>query len=92
MRTKQCFLIGRARCIDICSISINFDYRYLPDWPAGRIETGPPALMRVCQGQENLDRFARMDGFADWAGMREFWREQHGLAKFVGVLIRWKPL
>jgi hypothetical protein len=41
-----------------------------------------------------LDSFAQADGFADWADMREFWREEHGdlarLGPFVGVLVEWK--
>lgn len=99
MRTKQCKLIGKARCTAVVPITINFEYRYQPDWPAGRIEFGderaqwsenPP--MHVCQGQENLDNFARLDGFEGWAEMRDFWDEEHGLGEFKGVLIRWEPL
>jgi hypothetical protein len=36
-----------------------------------------------------LDEFARADGFGCFAQMREFWRRQHGLEDFAGVLISW---
>lgn len=38
----------------------------------------------------DLDRFAVLDGFADWADMREFWREEHdGAVEFAGARIFW---
>lgn len=100
MRTKYCKLIGKARCVSVEPILIDFDYRYIPNWPAGRIEFGEPRhidhgrehLGHVCQGQENLDNFARADGFANWIMMKTFWEEEHGLAPFRGVLIKWEPL
>ena len=39
---------------------------------------------------DNLDAFARLDGFADFAEMRAWFQEQHGLP-FVGVLVKWQP-
>lgn len=35
------------------------------------------------------DMFARADGFADFAEMRDFFRAEHGLP-FTGILILWK--
>lgn len=37
-----------------------------------------------------LDDFAQADGFASAEDMHEFWRVEHGLGKFVGVLVRWE--
>lgn len=91
MRTKYCRLIGKARCVSVDPIKIDFDYFYHPSYvEAGRIEIGDP--FRVCQGKENLNRFAAADGFADWNEMRQFWQREHGLGKFEGVIIRWEPL
>jgi hypothetical protein len=90
MRTKQCRKIGEARCVSVDPIRIDFKYRYHPSWPAGRIEWGDP--FHVCQGQENLNNFARQDGFLDWNEMLVFWGEEHGLGEFRGVMIRWEPL
>jgi hypothetical protein len=36
-----------------------------------------------------LDALARADGFGDWAALRDWFREAHGLP-FSGVLIRWQ--
>jgi hypothetical protein len=38
----------------------------------------------------NVDDFARADGFADFAAMKEWFAETHGLP-FNGVLIIWEP-
>lgn len=36
----------------------------------------------------DIDQFARADGFASWAEMREWFKQTHGLP-FRGILIRW---
>lgn len=90
MRTKQCFKIGEGRCVSSEPIRIDFEYQYVPDYIPGRIEWGDP--FHVCQGKENLDRFATQDGFSDWAEMKDFWMEEHGLGEFRGMLIKWEPL
>lgn len=38
---------------------------------------------------EDLEGFARMDGFLGANAMRDFWIENHGLGTFVGVLVGW---
>jgi hypothetical protein len=78
MRTKQCKLIRRARCTDVEAIRLRFDR---PDVTTVGEYISKPA---------ELDRFARCDGFQDYADMRAFWRQKHGdLDRFEGVLIRW---
>lgn len=86
MRTKQCFLIGRARCVETQGISIAFRRRRNSDWLRcarfGKIDR-----------PSSLDKFARSDGFHDWQALREFWREEHpGIDDFAGVIIFWEPL
>jgi hypothetical protein len=86
MRTKHCFLIGRARCVDVQGISIHFRKRRRSDW------------LRCAQHGKldrphSLDLFARLDGFHDWQDLRTFWRAEHpGIDDFEGVLILWEPL
>ena len=79
MRTKHCFLIGRARCVDADFITLDF--------------TGLVSInRRSFQDVDRLDEFARSDGFADFVEMRAFWAKEHGLSRFNGVIIRWEPL
>jgi hypothetical protein len=85
MRTKYCFLIGRATCLDVQAISIHFRDRR-SDWVRfakhGKVDH-PRAL----------DRFARLDGFRNWRELRAFWREEHaGVDDFQGALITWQPI
>lgn len=78
MRTKYCRLIGRATCVSCCNVVLDF-----PD--------NSVTIYGVrWTGWENLEPFARSDGFDGWLMMREFWREHHAdKPVFAGVLIRW---
>lgn len=81
MRTKQCFLIGRARCVVVVPVRFLIrNDRLVFDRFDGR-ERFPVSNI-----------FARADGFADAKEMHEFWRKEHGLGVWRGVLIRWEPL
>lgn len=73
MRTKACRKLRDAVCHDACSILIDRD----------RVVTFQP--------QEFLDRdqVARLDGFASWGDMRDWFEAVHGLP-FSGVMIRWR--
>ena len=89
MRTKQCELIGLARCEYADEVTLHF---IAPG--GGRVEIGP--LVRYVTPKE-LDAFARSDGFADWQCLRDFWRDNHPdefrAGKFLqGVIIGWRPL
>ncbi len=58
------------------------------------VEISPGTLRVFFMGagtrrQALLDSFARADGFADWAAMKDWFTETHGLP-FEGVLIKWK--
>lgn len=71
-RTKACRKLRDAICSDACRILIDRD----------RVVTFHP--------QEFLDpeQVARLDGFASWADMRDWFEATHGLP-FHGTMIRW---
>lgn len=78
MRTKQCMLIGRARCTDVKPIALHFD---------------DPSIWIGQEPRLDVDEFARSDGFADgWKDLRAFWARHHpGVTDFTGVIIYWEP-
>lgn len=81
MRTKYCQLIGRATCASVWPITIRVDGDEILETEGVYGRKSP---------FRSIDEFARGDGFADWAEMRAFWREEHpGTDLFDGVLIRW---
>lgn len=81
MRTKQCKLIGKARCVSVDSIAIH----------VGKHEIRSIVAHDVIV-ENDLDGFARCDGFDDAEDMHKFWKEEHGVGSFVGLLIKWEPL
>lgn len=81
MRTRQCFLIGRARCVSVHAVTIT----------VGK-HTMPTSLDGAHIGGGHLHDFAQADGFASAEDMLAFWQAEHGIGKFEGVLIRWEPL
>lgn len=86
MRTKNCFLIGEGRCTDTQRITIHFRKRRNSDWMRC-------AFFGKVDRPDALDRFARSDGFQDWAELRQFWRDNHpGVDDFSGIIIFWEPL
>ena len=95
LRTKQCRLIGRARCVRTREILIGFRRE--------RIHIGPaPDVPRTSIIEsEGLLAFARKDGFRSWSEMKRFWAETHNEgrkrktlppSRFIGVLIEWEPI
>lgn len=48
---------------------------------------GKHGLTTISGGE--LDPFAVRDGFQDWADLRAFWRDMHGLEPFEGARIFW---
>ncbi len=75
MRTKKCELIAYAVCRDVLPVTLVLDR---------------DAVLVPDVAFANLDHFAMLDGFADWADLKAFWREHHpGVDEFTGVLIRW---
>jgi hypothetical protein len=89
MRTKHCFLIGRAVCERLTRITIDLTHSWVELY-----ENGPDKKPRRlnCWGGSHLelDPFAVSDGFADWESMWNFWAEVHGDGfVFDGFLIEW---
>lgn len=85
MRTKQCELIGRVRCVDVKMIEIHFAKRHRRDW----IRLGGTKIDRP----GSLHSFAQHDGFQCWPDLRSFWKENHPQVDvFKGVIIFWEPL
>lgn len=78
MRTKQCRRLGFDMCTSVRRITIT-DCTVMIDMPAPLLFIVPP-----------LDRFAKADGFLDWAEMRQWFANRYGLP-FVGQLIQWAP-
>lgn len=83
MRTRDCFLIGRARCVEVEPIYIEIERPLV--W------VGKSDRMRTLQ---RLNEFARRDGFEDYKDFAMFWYEEHheSMNDFHGVIIRWEPL
>lgn len=86
-RSPKCFKIGEGSCSAVSMIRLFVhDARVLINQRGRLVEYRKPS---------ELDMFAREDGFDDWAGMRDFWLEEHDgkhLGPFVGVLVQWEPL
>jgi hypothetical protein len=87
MRTKQCRLIGLARCASVWPIRLSIKPA-LHRHDFGEVEYGGRVLNMI----QDLDAFARTDGFDDWWHMRLFWLTEHGphLDAWEGVMIRWE--
>lgn len=78
MRTRYCELIGRATCSSVDAIELDFR-----DGREGVILGGEIIL-------DDLDTFARRDGFEDWRDLRQFWRHAHpGVLYFNGIIVQW---
>jgi len=90
MRTKKCRLFARSVCSDVRDIRLTFarppDNGFFND--SVKIEGVP-----LIRGAEELDVFARSDGFKDWAELRAFWKINHDTGTvFDGDIIYWKDM
>lgn len=78
MRTKVCRLIGRARCLEVLRIRIDFQRAMI--W-VGSLEIS---------GLAELDAFAKRDGFASYKELRDFWDREHDRpSSWSGMIIFW---
>ena len=82
MRSRDCFLIGAARCLRVDDVAIDVGERAIT-----RIE-----FIDCGDTVSRFDGFAQRDGFTDAAEMHRFWLDEHGAGMFQGLLIRWEPL
>lgn len=84
MRTKQCRLIGRARCTEALPIKL---------WFGASDELGVDIAGDYFCGSTAVKEFSQSDGFENTKEMVDFWRKEHASVEyFEGVLIRWEPL
>lgn len=44
---------------------------------------------QVIRDPEQLDDFARLDGFSNWSSMLDFFRQTYGKVDFEGSIIKW---
>ncbi len=88
MRTRQCTLIGTAICNQVAPIHVYLS----PADAGGRVSIRVPDAPLVYTTSEQLDHFARCDGFTDWAELLAFWARAHpDTGLFVGVIVNWEP-
>jgi hypothetical protein len=90
LRTKGCFLIGRARCLDVQPVRMSFGERRAGGlaWSfVDEIAVGGKKL-------HALEQFARDDGFLNLEEMTAFWKAEHDPLPPIwsGVIIYWEPL
>lgn len=84
MRTKHCRLIGRAICLDVLPVQL---------WLSTRDPNVRITKIGAAMFAEPPERFARADGFANWADLVAFWEAEHpGQHHFAGTLTRWGDL
>lgn len=89
MRTKQCELIARRVCVWVNPIEIHFRDTIRKDWVA--IHLGVTARLKFDR-PDQLNDFAKRDGFVCWDELRDFWAKNHpGVRDFNGMLIEWHP-
>ena len=80
MRTKHCRLIARATCNRVEPVHLDF--------LRPRILVGNLGL----EFPDQLDFFARFDGFQNFEEMQAFWHDVHSVALWEGILIGWAPI
>lgn len=88
MRTRQCRLIGVGICTWVAPILLHL----APAGQGGKVTIWRTEAEYVGQTSDELDRFAKGDGFKDWADLLAFWAAEHpGQSEFAGVIINWEP-
>lgn len=88
MRTKQCRKLGDARCVSVEGVLLKWS-----EWPSFcTFDLQNGRRIGATRPIEDMEEFARADGFCDFAQMRKFWAEEHGVATFEGVLIKWEKI
>lgn len=87
MRTRHCVkVIPDPFCTVVLPISIMFEARRIVDMALGIWSSGRWTQI------DDLDAFARRDGFEDISDMSGFWVRAHGdIERFYGVFIGWQP-
>lgn len=86
-RSPSGFKIGEARCTGSAPIVLDFKNKCV----SIRLKTGGAATFA---NRKERDRFARSDGFEDWADLVAFWQVEHPKLgdTFEGVIVYWEPI
>lgn len=84
-RSPRCRLIATARCLSVDPIHLSIRSAFIS---RDGVLVGDGADRYEV---EDLDAFARGDGFADWGDLTSFFSGRRGLAPWVGVWVRWDP-
>ncbi len=85
LRTKKTRLIGTAKALVVCPISIDWTHSWVD------IAEGRQTRRLDCWATIELDTFARADGFPDWAAFWDFFTQTHRQEDepFRGFLTKW---
>jgi len=79
-RTKACRKLGEAEIVEVCPVLIG---------SKGLIINYGEDIGECIENEpQDIDYFAREDGFKDWPEMRDWFLKTHGLP-FEGDLIKW---
>lgn len=90
MRTKGCFLIGKARCIRVRPILLLLAAHLIIICPR-KVRRSSSKIRLSTVGE--LHDFAQSDGFQNFEAMVTFWKNEHAnTRRFEGQLIEWEPL
>lgn len=81
LRTKSCQKIGEARCQAVAPIKIG----------AESITIGMGGVVTLMARTDELDFFARNDGFESWQPFRDFFKDRYGLP-FSGFAHLWEKM
>ena len=93
MRTKQCRKIADAKCIAVRGVHLKWsEWQSFFTFDVWEPEPNKFRRHGDLLAIDNMDEFARADGFENFADMEKFWRETHGTMTFEGLLIQWEPL
>jgi len=89
MRTRQCRLISREKCLGLARILLNLR--------KGLVVLGEPigvtrmkAFARI-DSDRGLNIFARFDGFETWDQLAIFWTDTHDATGALAWHVRWLP-
>lgn len=95
MRTRHCKLIGKAIVEKVIPVTLQMVERIPGRAGVEGVTWYHPTGPVFCSPlwAKEMNKFARDDGFKNWAEMKAFWAEAHpGLDVFEGVLIQWGAL
>lgn len=94
LRTKWTEKLREVKCKSVQAITIYINSGLIDVFETAFDHTTRTTYTTI----ENLNGFAKADGFKDWEDMKAFWIAEHGVKKgkrkailqpFEGILIKW---